>query len=67
MGFTPEFTARIESRNGVASIALSGELDIATAPVLEGHLALFEPDAVTPSPIEGWVAARTGPDLTWAG
>ena len=46
VGFVPPFTARIESRNGVASIALTGELDIATVPVLQGHLALVERDGV---------------------
>ena len=39
MGFAPQFSSRIESRNGVASIALSGELDVTTAPILEEHLA----------------------------
>jgi anti-sigma B factor antagonist len=46
VGFAPEFTARTQSRNGVASIALSGELDVATAPVLAARLALFEGDGV---------------------
>ncbi|MDP9341853.1 MAG: STAS domain-containing protein [Actinomycetota bacterium] len=46
MGFAPQFTARTESRNGVASIALSGELGIATVPVLEDHVALIESDGV---------------------
>jgi anti-sigma B factor antagonist len=46
MGFEPAFTARIESRDGVASIALSGELDIATVPVLEDQLARLEGQGV---------------------
>jgi anti-anti-sigma factor len=46
MGFAPVFTARTESRNGVASIALSGELDVATVPILEDHLALLKGDGV---------------------
>jgi anti-sigma B factor antagonist len=44
VGFAPQFTARTESRNGVASIALTGELDMATVPVLQEHLAHFEGD-----------------------
>jgi anti-anti-sigma factor len=47
MGFAPEFTARIDSRNGVVNIALSGELDRTTVPILEDHLASFEDDGVT--------------------
>ncbi|MEA2580979.1 MAG: anti-sigma factor antagonist [Actinomycetota bacterium] len=39
-------TTRIDSRNGVASITLSGELDVATVPVLERHLALFESNGI---------------------
>lgn len=46
MGFEPAFTARIESRDGVASIQLSGELDIATVPVLEDQLARLEGQGV---------------------
>ena len=42
MGFIPQFAAHVDSRNGVASIALSGELDVTTVPVLEDHLAQFE-------------------------
>ena len=42
MGFAPQFSSRIETRNGVASIALSGELDVTTAPILEEHLEQFE-------------------------
>jgi anti-sigma B factor antagonist len=47
MGSEPQFTAQITSRNGVASIALRGELDMATVPDLEGHLAPFESDGVS--------------------
>jgi anti-anti-sigma factor len=47
MGSEPQFTAQINSRNGVASIALRGELDIATVPDLESHLAPFESDGVS--------------------
>ena len=36
------FTALVESGLGVARIALSGELDMATVPVLEDHLAQVE-------------------------
>lgn len=47
MGSEPQFSATINSRNGVASIALCGELDIATVSELEGHLAPFESDGVS--------------------
>ena len=47
MGSEPQFTAQINSRNGVASIALRGELDQATVSDLEGHLAPFESDGVS--------------------
>jgi anti-anti-sigma factor len=46
MGFAPQFVARTESRNGVARIALEGELDTATVPVLSDHLARSEADGV---------------------
>jgi anti-anti-sigma factor len=46
MGFAPQFTARIESRNGVARIALEGDLDMSTVPVLSGHLGRFEADGM---------------------
>ena len=42
MGYGPQFIARIDARNGVARIALEGELDIATAPVVGDHIARFE-------------------------
>jgi anti-sigma B factor antagonist len=47
MGFAPEFAARIDSQDGVVNIALSGDLDMATIPVLEGHLAHLESDGVS--------------------
>jgi len=47
VGFIPQFAARVDSRNGVADIALSGELDVTTVPVLEDHLAKFEGADVT--------------------
>ena len=46
MGSAPQLTARIDSLDGVASIALSGELDLATVPVLEDRLAHVEDDGV---------------------
>ena len=42
MGSEPLFSTRIESRNGVASLVLAGELDIATVPILEEDLAPIE-------------------------
>lgn len=44
MGSSPQFNARIEARNGVAWVALSGELDLVSAPVLKEHLTQFEHD-----------------------
>jgi anti-sigma B factor antagonist len=46
MGSEQQFTAQVNSRNGVASIALRGKLDLATVSDLEGHLAPFESDGV---------------------
>ena len=46
MGSDPQFTVRSTSQNGVASIALQGDLDIATLPELEAHLAPFQDDGV---------------------
>lgn len=43
----PAFTAQIESRNGVARVALRGELDTATAPLLEESLAPLESNGFT--------------------
>ena len=42
MGTGQVLTTRIDARNGVTSIALSGELDMATAPVLKDQLAAAE-------------------------
>lgn len=42
----PQLTARIDSQNGVASIALTGALDVSTVEILEHHLAPFEDDGV---------------------
>ena len=47
MGSEQQFTAQVNSRNGVASITLRGELDLATVPDLEGHLAPLESDSVS--------------------
>jgi anti-anti-sigma factor len=51
MGFVPPFaspfTSRTESRNGVARISLSGELDLATAPGLDDQIALAEAPGIT--------------------
>lgn len=45
MGFAP-FTARVEPGTSATTIALSGELDMATAPILEEHLVQAESDGV---------------------
>ena len=42
MGTGQALTTRIDARNGVTSIALSGELDMATAPALKDQLAASE-------------------------
>ena len=39
-----ELSTRIDARNGVTSIALSGELDMATAPILNDQLTVTEQD-----------------------
>ena len=39
-----ELSTRIDARNGVTSIALSGELDMATAPILNDQLTVAEQD-----------------------
>lgn len=44
MGSAPQFEARTEARNGVARIAMAGELDLATAPILTEELAVVEQD-----------------------
>ena len=43
MGFAP-FTARVLPGTSVTTIALSGELDMATVPILEEHLGRVEAD-----------------------
>ena len=47
MGSIPQLAAKSDSRNGVASIALRGELEMASVPDLEGHLAPFESNGVS--------------------
>lgn len=47
MGSEQQFTAQVNSRNGVASIALRGELDLATVSDLEGYLTPFESNGVS--------------------
>jgi anti-sigma B factor antagonist len=47
MGLQPPFGARSQEKDGVATIALSGELDMATAPILSDSLALFEGNGVS--------------------
>lgn len=42
MGTVEAFSTRIDARNGVTSIALIGELDMATVPVLNNQLAALE-------------------------
>jgi anti-sigma B factor antagonist len=46
MGSAPQLNAIVDTLNGVASIAFTGELDLATVPVLEDHLSPFENDGV---------------------
>jgi anti-sigma B factor antagonist len=45
MGFEV-FTAQVESSRGAKRIALSGELDIGTVPILEEHLVRAEAEGV---------------------
>ena len=45
--FETPFSSRTESRNGVARISLSGELDLATAPLLDDQIALAEVPGIT--------------------
>ena len=44
MRSTPGFTSEIELRNDIARVALSGDLDVGTAPLLEEWLAPLEAD-----------------------
>jgi anti-sigma B factor antagonist len=46
VGAYPGFTAEVESRNGVARVALGGELDIVTAPILADQLERSEQDGI---------------------
>jgi anti-anti-sigma factor len=46
LGPTPQLIAQVESRNGVTSIALSGELDMASVPLVREHLSRAEVDGV---------------------
>jgi anti-sigma B factor antagonist len=45
MGSAP-FIARVEPGRGATTIALSGELDMSTVPILEEHLVQAEADGV---------------------
>jgi len=47
MAFQPPFGARSKEKDGVVTIALSGELDMATAPILTDNLAPFEGNGVS--------------------
>lgn len=42
MAAAPHFSTRVDCLDGVAHIALIGELDIVTVPILERQLAVFE-------------------------
>lgn len=44
MGSAPAFTSKVEWRDSVALVALSGDLDLATAPLLGGCLGPVEAD-----------------------
>ena len=44
MGAVHTFTTRIDTRNGVTSIAISGELDMSTVSILNDQLAALEDD-----------------------
>lgn len=46
MGSGPLFSARVESRNGVAHVVMAGELDMTTVPALVEQLAHVEQDGV---------------------
>jgi anti-sigma B factor antagonist len=41
-GLPPIFSVRSDRRNGVARVALQGELDLSTAPELDDHLSSLE-------------------------
>jgi anti-anti-sigma factor len=42
-----QFAVQLDRRNGVARLALRGELDQATAPILDGQLSLADGDGVS--------------------
>lgn len=44
MRTSTDLTTRVDVRNGVTSIALSGELDMATVPILNNQLTALEQD-----------------------
>ena len=47
MGSGPQLSLETKSRNGVACVAIRGELDMATAPRLDGFLAPYEDEGVS--------------------
>ena len=47
MGLQPPFGARSQERDGVVTVALSGNLDMATVRILRGTLAPFEANGVS--------------------
>jgi anti-anti-sigma factor len=47
MGLQPPFGARSREKDGVVTIALSGELDLAAVPILTDNLAPFEGNGVS--------------------
>ena len=47
MGTDTKLTTRIESRNHVTSVAMTGELDMATVPTLNEQLSALESDGST--------------------
>ena len=44
MGTGPGFTTRVDARNGVTTVTLSGELDMATVAILNEQLASVQQD-----------------------
>jgi anti-anti-sigma factor len=47
MASNPPFETRIDARNGVTRIAMVGELDMSTVPVLMEHMSQVEEDCPT--------------------
>jgi anti-anti-sigma factor len=47
MGSTPSFTTHVEARNGVARLALVGELDMGTAPAFLEQLTWVDQDGAS--------------------